>query len=398
MDKISKSNFNKVLSNCISKYEVFDPKKGDIDIVESEKQYQESFGDIEKFASQFTAKQKKDIDVIIYHDSNNDGLFSGYLAWRYLYLEHDQKDLLIFPFRPESNPHQISRSIERVLSQLKGRNVFIADLQYGKVTKMAIANVAKTLYIIDDHATRDNANVKYPANVYQFVGDGKHGAAPYVWTFFYTKEPVPMILQYVDSKDRQLYLKHTPYANLFSSTLGFRISSNPYIPRHSRQEVDGKFYQEVHKFFEEGDAKIWVFMGKYFDEVLENIKDQIAVNGSVQSFQGYKVITMNFNAPSLNNRVARQLLTNSDKKGENVDFSVIWGWEYAANAYRVQLYEREVKGEQPKYDLPGMAKKLGKIGGTPRGGGGSRYKGNFYWPRSKGKDIWDLFTKQKTFL
>ena len=41
-----------------------------------------------------------------------------------------------------------------------------------------------------------------------------------------------------------------------------------------------------------------------------------------------------------------------------------------------------------------MAAKLGKIGGHTRGGGGSKYIGNFYWPRKPGMDIWDLFSKK----
>jgi hypothetical protein len=40
-----------------------------------------------------------------------------------------------------------------------------------------------------------------------------------------------------------------------------------------------------------------------------------------------------------------------------------------------------------------MAKNLGNIGKTGKGGGGASYVGNFYWPRNKYMDIWDLFSK-----
>jgi hypothetical protein len=48
-----------------------------------------------------------------------------------------------------------------------------------------------------------------------------------------------------------------------------------------------------------------------------------------------------------------------------------------------------------------VADKLGKIGGTPKGGFGSKNIGNFYWPRKPGKDIWDLisdFKREPKFL
>ena len=41
-----------------------------------------------------------------------------------------------------------------------------------------------------------------------------------------------------------------------------------------------------------------------------------------------------------------------------------------------------------------MARKLGAIGGTVKGGGGHPHIGNFYWKHDKNHDIWDLFTKK----
>ena len=89
--------------------------------------------------------------------------------------------------------------------------------------------------------------------------------------------------------------------------------------------------------------------------------------------------------------VARQMLTNSQKRGDNIHFAVLWGYEYINQAYRVQLCE--FHGGKPKYNLPKIGETLGNIGRHPKGGGGDKYVGNFYWPRSKDKDIWDLFSK-----
>jgi hypothetical protein len=70
----------------------------------------------------------------------------------------------------------------------------------------------------------------------------------------------------------------------------------------------------------------------------------------------------------------------------------LWNvYEYTNKYYRVQLVEYH--GGKPKFNLPQIAKTLGNIGRTGKGGGGAAFVGNFYWPHSKEKDIWDLFSK-----
>ena len=49
---------------------------------------------------------------------------------------------------------------------------------------------------------------------------------------------------------------------------------------------------------------------------------------------------------------------------------------------------------QTKIDLGKIAKALGPIGGTSKGGGGKDHVGNFYWPHNNRMDIWDLFKKK----
>ena len=89
--------------------------------------------------------------------------------------------------------------------------------------------------------------------------------------------------------------------------------------------------------------------------------------------------------------VARQMISNSQKKGDYIHFAVLWGYEYTNNCYKVYLCEHH--SGKPKYNLPKIAKSLGNIGKEKKGGGGANFVGNFYWPRNKDKDIWDLFSK-----
>ena len=86
----------------------------------------------------------------------------------------------------------------------------------------------------------------------------------------------------------------------------------------------------------------------------------------------------------------------AEKKKDDIHFAVLWGYEYTSQAYKIFLSEKHFGS--PKYNLKNIAETLGKIGGHRRGGGGSRYVGNFYWPKDKKHDIWELFTKYPTYL
>ena len=55
----------------------------------------------------------------------------------------------------------------------------------------------------------------------------------------------------------------------------------------------------------------------------------------------------------------------------------------------------EKHGPPPRFNLQELAKELGNKGGHRLSGFGSKYVGNFYWPRDKSHDIWDLFDKKK---
>jgi hypothetical protein len=87
------------------------------------------------------------------------------------------------------------------------------------------------------------------------------------------------------------------------------------------------------------------------------------------------------------------MITNAEKRGDKIDFALLWGWEYTSNAYKIFMSEKQ--GPPPKFNLPELARKLGHEGGHRLSGFGSKWVGNFYWPRDKSHDIWDLFDKKK---
>ena len=139
-------------------------------------------------------------------------------------------------------------------------------------------------------------------------------------------------------------------------------------------------------------SNIMNIIGHYYDELANNIKEQVAKNAVKGYFNGHEVALLNYNDPVLTPMVSRQIMTNFMKQGINIDFVVTWGYEYTANAYRIGFSEFH-SGKPPKHHLPELAKKVGIWGGTTRQGGGSRYVGNAYV--LKDKDFWSLFTRNK---
>jgi hypothetical protein len=97
-----RTDFNRMLSN-MSKNATFKGKEQPANKVlfATNSNYQASFGDIIAFEKGHAA-QKAKLDTIIYHASNNDGLLSAYIAWRYLTKDLGKKDVALYGYKPRS--------------------------------------------------------------------------------------------------------------------------------------------------------------------------------------------------------------------------------------------------------------------------------------------------------
>lgn len=370
--------FNKnLLNQFVNKNNKHDNKEFKKEI----KEYQDSFDDIIAFSKKITALKKKAINCIIFHTENSDGVMSANIALKYL-LENKKNDIHLIPAKPFSGKGKIDPRLTQYEDKIKDRNVLILDLQYNDDIINYIKNIAKNIYIIDDHSINDKKNNSH------FVGDSNHASIAYTWKFFYPKTDVPKYVQIIDNDDRKLQLPYLSKYRNMSSFFNYRIFHNPYLKIKFDNIED---FENLNSVITDEYKVISNLIGHYYDELANNIKDQVARNARPAKFQGHPVHVLNYNDPVLSRMVARQILTNAKIKGQNIHFAVLWGYEYTSQAYRVQLCE--FHGGKPKYNLASMAKTLGNIGGTFRGGGGDKYVGNFYWPKSKDKDIWDLFSK-----
>lgn len=330
----------------------------------TEADYQNSFADIIAFQKKYTAKEKKEINFIIYHDENNDGVMSAYIVWTFLTGNGKNslgEKVVWLPLKPSFSENTDKRII-RQISAMAGKSVIVLDLSYNRKTLDAIRQVAKSLIVIDDHqfTTEMGKGV--------FVGEN-HSASAYTYKFFYPEKNISKIVQYIDDSDRKLFLPFIPYSNLFALAIGFRFVHNVF------RMAGQKLFETLHRLLESDNPNFLIFIGKYYDEVRENIKNQIAQNARLAIFASkYRIAVLNFNAPSLTKPIGRQINTNF---AERIDFAVLWGYEYSLNppAYNITLIDDH---RQKKYNMAKIAKEMAKIGKHPLGSGGTAHVSHFY--------------------
>jgi hypothetical protein len=376
---MKRSNINKVLKDLLKNHKM-NQQNTKNSPYKTESDYEKSFTDILKFRSEFSPDELKRINTVIYHDENNDGMGSAAIAWKFL--THDNnKTVKYIPLKPGRIAPEV---------HISGKHVLLLDIDIDKSKRMIdlLDKKADSVIVIDDHGS-----LKPTKKIKVFAGNPssermEHATVAYTWKFFYPQQKVPMFIQYIDSQDAKLYMPFTPFSELVSDAIGFRLVHDKTVYKN-RQTQPQNILKDLWSIIDESNTNFWIFIGKYFAEVTENLKDQIAKNAVRRKFQGYCVGVLNFNAPALAKKVGLQIISNFENKGQPVDFAVTWGYEYTSNAYRIGLMRRP--WENSKIDLGAIAKKLGAKGGHPKGGGGHGPVGNFYWPRSSKQDIWDLF-------
>jgi len=130
-------------------------------------------------------------------------------------------------------------------------------------------------------------------------------------------------------------------------------------------------------------------VGKLYDEVCNNIKLQVAQNAVKKNFCGHNVYILNYNDPVIYKMVSREMFTFAEYKGDNIDFVVLYGYEFTSNAYKILVSEKHT-GKEPRHTqaLHNILNKYGKF--HPKGVKVAKYILNFYYPHNKDHDIWEL--------
>jgi hypothetical protein len=379
-----KIDFDKILEKCLKGKDLMSSSLNSNEKKKLNEEYEDSFGEILKFRGNMTKSDIESIDTIVYHNENNDGMFSAAVAYHYyseLFKNNSNKfnKIQLVPEKPKNlvkflNPMEQER--------YKDKTILILDLSFSSEYLRELEKICKALYIIDDHAAE---NMQQTNKI--FIGTN-HAACANVFKFFYPKEKVPKLIKIIDISDSKLGLgKYTNYMNLVAVTIGHRFTHNKRVMKDPKLLV-----KELWKLCELENLSPLIVAGHYMDEVEESLKEQIAINAKPMNFQGFKIACLNYNSPALNKKVLRQINTNFEKKGTPIDFAVIFGYEFSSNGYSVTMADNHRANST--LNLGDLAKKLAKIGGHPKGGFGHSHSSHFYWPRNKQWDIWDLFDKK----
>jgi len=322
----------------------------------------------------------------MFHADNEDGLMSAYYIFKHF--EHE-KELIFIPAKPSSSITMLNYRLIKYDEIIKNKNIIIVDLSFGKANFDYLSKLCKSIIIIDDHQRKNNVLNKYK-NIDYFIGDDKHCASVYKFKFFNPKNNIPLELIYLNNNDRKLQL---PFVNgtlyrYITVYNNFNVIHSPFLNIKFTSNSDFKKLEDL-LFNVSIDYKCLI--GKLYDEVCNNIKAQVAQNAVKRIFCGHNVYILNYNDPVLYKMVSREMFSIAERKGDKIDFVVLYGWEFTSNAYKIFVSEKHT-GKPPKHtqDLNNILNKYGKF--TPKSGRVAQYVLNFYYPHNKTHDIWDLIS------
>jgi hypothetical protein len=379
--KSGKIDFDKILDECLKNRDIF------VTMNKNEKkklneEYETSFQEIDSFRKTLMKKDIEEIDTIVYHTENNDGVFSAVSAYHYYTTTYPNRaeSIQVIPVKPRSGVNYVNT---RNQEKYKGKNILILDLDFSQEYIKSLQSLCNNLIVIDDHLQK---NALHGEKI--FVGSN-HSACANTFKFFYPNEKIPDVIKMIDISDSKIGLgEYSNYMNHFTKFLGHRYTHNKTLMKDPKRLIT-----ELWNFIYDINMNTALFIGHYMDEAENSLKDQIAINAKPIKFQGYNCAVINFNSPSLTKPVLRQVNTNYERMGNPIDFAISWGYEYTSGAYSVTLMDNH--RPESTINLKDIAYKLARIGGHPKGGGGhAPHIGHFYWPRNQKMDIWDLFTKK----
>lgn len=371
----SRKKFNSVVSKAVKEYVGNINDDDNKAKYRTEKQYQDSFKSLLEFEKKFTEKQKKQIDSVIYHKGNNDGVSCSYITWKFLTKDgkNKNKDILFVGINPDLSKSGVSYQIKKILnSHIKDRNVILMDLNYNKDTLDEINKQAKSFIAIDNHDSMKNAG----DNIFT---SQDHAACASVQKFFYPKDPIPIWVIYVDDSDMKFYLKFIPDSNLFTVFMNVRLTKSHMIGKYNGfDSINGGGYKLMNQMLSTDNVSWMAVAGAYMNEIQENYKGIISRNSAyTTTFYGYNVVMANLEAGGLEKSVGRQMIVDQNNKykregsSKRVDFAVLWSYHQNAGEYIIKLMADH---QSKKYNMYEIARKIsdkskygtaGRSGGTP---------------------------------
>ena len=383
-----RQQFNKQLVDCIKN----DINIGDINFnkkthkFSTEKKYQDSFDEQITFSNKFTDKQKNQIDSVLFHKDNTDGVSCAYLCWKYLTDKNKDKYILFKGIQPDYNKNKIvSNNIKYVeKNHIVGKNVIILDMAFNKTTFDYIKQISKSMIVIDNHPqTLKNNN-----NKNSIFSTLNHAACASCFKFFYPMEKVPLWLQYIDSDDVKSMIPYLKHTSLFTTFMSVRIvKCNMITKRNGFDNMNSGAYEAMDKLLSNESITWMLYAGSYMNEIKENFNQILAKNAKPMKFYGYNVVILNLEFQGIDKNVARQAITNrknelkkkglTDNKIKNeIQFCVLWSC-HNDNTIKITLIDDHNDSNQLKMNE--IAQKISSESKYGNGrGAGQAHIGNFF--------------------
>lgn len=342
--------------------------KQDWSVYKTEEEYEASMKSSIEFSNKYTKKQKESFDTLIYHH-NSDGIMSAYIAWDYITDGGTNGvKLSLISLKPDKNSKDISTYITKIEHLIKDKKVFMVDLSYNKKTMEHIKNITKEFVSIDNHR---NPEIQGKLD-YAYITDDRfdemgtlkssHGACAAVWKFFYPTEPVPYVIQSIDSSDVKLYLSYLPDPDAIIMAMNVQFVKNQKKNYHIHKE---QLFIDVHTFITKGsdiqNLNFLTIVGQIMNRYAENMKNEIARQAQPGKFIGkgktYNVYILNYAQPGLLKRVGKNIAENH----READFAVIWFYDFGKKQFEINLISSHRSGDK-KVDIKKIASDFGGFG------------------------------------
>lgn len=372
----SRKQFNNAIKNSTKKLVLDTEEKQQIGNAKynTEKAYQASFDEIEKFVkeSKIKSSDKKAIDSVIFHGGNNDGISCSFVFWKFITNsgKNENPGILMKGIQPDfSTKNEVSKNLLRVDKHIVGRNVLVVDLAFNETSLNYIAEKANSMIVIDNHPQTNTDGKK------RIFSTMNHAASASLFKFFFPKNNVPLWLQYVDTDDTKAFLPFLPYTNLFTTFMQVRITKcNMLSKRNAFDSISSGAYEQMDYMMADDNLSWMIFAGSYMNEIKENFKQILASHATPCRFYGYDVMILNLEFQGMDKSVGRQMIVNRKNqiKRNNghgkVDFAVLWSYHINERRVKIQLIDDHIKRPLKMVDV---AKKIAIKSkyGTGQGGG-----------------------------
>jgi oligoribonuclease NrnB/cAMP/cGMP phosphodiesterase (DHH superfamily) len=191
--------------------------------------------------------------LVIYHGNCQDGFTAAWAVW----LVHP--DWEFYPGKYQEEPPDAT-----------DRDVYFVDFSYKRPVILEMASKAKTITILDHHASAEKDLVDLPQNVFVHFDMSKSGAH-LAWEHFHASEPVPFLIEFVEDRDLWKFKypeTKTISSALFSEEYDFAVW-NAWNQELNRDGADG--------FVQAGEA-ILRKQAKDINELLQN-KFRMSIGG-----------------------------------------------------------------------------------------------------------------------